>query len=81
MLRWLTSTMCPVEMSMFVSASSSLQEDVLDREDGGRPSFSLLSDVIRPLGAGSFDPPPAAPPVELPPPPALPAILARHSSW
>jgi len=67
---------------MFVNAGSSLQDEVLDREDGGRPSFSLVSDVIRPLGAGSFDPPPVAPLVELPPLPVVfPAILARHSSW
>uniref|UniRef100_A0A182UPE3 Uncharacterized protein n=1 Tax=Anopheles merus TaxID=30066 RepID=A0A182UPE3_ANOME len=63
------STMWPVEMSMFVSAGSSLQEDVLDRDDGGRASASFVSAVMRPPGESE----PAGPVFP-------PAIRARHRS-
>lgn len=46
----LTSTMCPVEISMLVKAGSSLHEEVLDLDDGGF-SLSFANVVIRPLSA------------------------------
>lgn len=58
--------MWPVEISILVSAGSSLHDEVLDLDDGGL-SFSLDNEAIRPLDAVS---------VVLP----LPAILALHNS-
>lgn len=59
--------MCPVEISILVKAGSSLQDEVLDRDDGGR-SFSFDNDIILPLEAASDVVP-------------LPAIRARQSSF
>lgn len=60
-----TKTMCPVLISILVSAGSSLHDDVLERDDGGR-SFCVEVMITRSAGALPLD---------------LVVIRARHRSW
>lgn len=47
--------MCPVDISMLVNAGSSLHDDVLEREDGGR-SFCVLVIITLELSTGAVTP-------------------------